>query len=388
MSERFIVTRGRILKPDEPSVYLRDDFHYRRGLQVINNSSHTFYLSTPEGMVIKLNPYGEMGDSTQKNHYPVKKERRDFSSEYVLLVYTNYGINGNNVSFIDGSEDERMRDIQKSRNINSNTVDWREEIPIDKIVENENGIFYLPNSDLTITVNEKVARSANHFRSTQKIRNDFIIAATNPLEGNSANIYIRLIDNEFNIGDQWIIFHHNVVKLKAAYNPLLKTGVYISGLTKEKVMELKDCGTDYFYSIEEIRKGETPFEFFSSEKEALIRMNLPRTKELELIEKEKDREHSKIMKEKEQVYQLESLNQKKVIHDLEKKLTETEKEYKLAQSIRDEEYERRKNALEIESMHRKHNYETKHDDNKAFIETIKTAGLIFTAALTVYSFIK
>lgn len=380
----YKVVRGNILSSQEEIFFKDKPAQLRREFSFLNYSGIDLWICFPEGMYVLLKAGENTINTTMK--------RPDNSTVYNSLIIEHevsvnrQSTNSNDIriQWIDGNEDKNIQELRKRFNDNSK-IRWFEEIPMTQLTKSMRG-SYVSSCDVVITLNEAAAQRFHHFRCVQRIRNDYMIAANDVNLNNSLHMYIRLIDNNGLLGDQWTIFHNQVIKLKAKQDAHVASGLYIAGLLKEGVMEESLVDEDLFYTLDELRNGEAPIKVFSSREEALIEKNKPYEKLLDIKTKEKDQEHKRLMDERDKEHEMRILAQKEKNAELERKLIEYDKEVKMAKMLREEEYDRRKNDIDEEAMYRKDKYESRHDNNKAMVEAMKTAGIILSAGLAFAAF--
>lgn len=379
-SNEYRVIRGVILEPKEEAYFKDMVSQMNRNFEFINHSGIDLWVCFPEGAYVSLKAGENCKSSTIR--------RNDNSIVYnSLIIRHHYSTNRETrIQWIDGNEDEHLQEL-RSRFGSNNNFTWYEEISVEKLVKQMRGA-YISSCDVVITLTELNAQRYHHFRCAQRIRNDFIIAANDVNTKNSLHAYIRLIDNDGLLGDQWTIFHNQVIKLHAKKDPHVASGLYIAGLLEEGVKEDTVVDGDLFYTLADLKEGKSPIKVFQTREEALVEKNKPFEKLLEIQTKEKEKEFKSIISEKEKEHELKILAQKEKNAELERKLIDYDKEIKMTKMLRDEQYERRKNELDEDAMYRKHRYETRHDDNKAMTEMLKTGGIIFSAGLALLAFMK
>lgn len=375
----YKVVRGSILELQE-EIYFNDKTpQVCRDFQFFNHSGIDLWICFPEGIYIHL--------KAGNNGQPIKrKENKSIVYDSLVIKHHYNTQSSTRVQWIDGNEDEHLQELRKRFESNTN-FSWYEEITIDKITRHCRGV-YISSCDVVVTLSETNAQRYHHFRCVQRIRNDYAIAVNDVNTNNSLHAYIRLIDNEGLLGDQWTIFHNRVIRLKAKKNPHVASGLYIAGLLEEGVMEEALVAEDLFYTLDQVKKGDSPIQIFQTREEALVEKNKPFEKLLDIKSKEQEQEYKKVMSEKEKEHEMKILAQKEKNAELERKLLEYDKEIKLSKLLREEQYERKKNDMDEDAMYRKHRYETKHDDNKAMVETIKTVSIVVSAGLALAAFMR
>ena len=280
---------------------------------------------------------------------------------------------------------------------------YREEvIQLEDIINQREGV-YVPDADVCVNVDPDMIRRYHHPRCGQKIHNDYLSDVGREFCPESmVNVGVRFIDNEGSYGEKFIIFHDRILPLKPITDPVLKSGLYVTGL--------RDIGavgssfrTDEYHTIEDAIAGTdtVPFKLYPSQAQARVDLHSHQiaNQDIELIEREAARKHESEITRLKQERAFHDQNWEQRKHDmdmdrktLESKLKEQEDLIQRMKTQRESElhaqkYQRDHELLEQQRISNagKATVDNTQLGQKMLLETVKTIGICLTAGITVYS---
>jgi hypothetical protein len=374
MSELYKVVTGDVLTGNEMFSHKVKDSFIEYRYTVVNASPRALWMCRPDGSIVKLKASAKSSDTNA-----------------LIIVHSTFP-GENELAWIEGYEDANLRKIAQGTG-SSRRIEWEEKISIDEIVRHRNGV-YVKSCDIVITADSVRASMIHHPKCVQKIHNDYINAITTEGMDDFVTIGIRLVDNSGTIGTMYTVLNDKVQRLNPIHDVNQKDGLYVTGFVDYDSHGNRTTRLDEWYSIEDVRDNKAPFQLYGSIREA----NEAKNKEVVKIREMDDQAHKREMEK--EMAKLKFENEKFILEltqrlkELDATIKEKEAEFSKQKAYRDNEYHEAKHKRNMESEFYqaqidsiKATQEKIANDNKIFLETIKTIGIIVTGALTIKALI-
>lgn len=282
------------------------------------------------------------------------------------------------LSTFPGDECEVNNCIREQLQFNANkSFYWEELITLETLKKYRVGV-YLPIADVVVSLGNNLESMAYHPFSRQYIHTMYLNLLENFNSSHDFSFSLRFVDNEGLVNRLYAVFNNKVIVLTGRKSNVMKTGIYISGLTSIINEYCNEVRTDSYHTLTEALSEQAPIRVFRTIGEA--RKSIESDKELKI-------ENEKLIREHEIYINNVRLEKEKLEHEsllLKSSIAKDSLVRNEIETLRDVQAARDKTQIERTILQDKVVYNETMNNQKLAVEAFKTISSIAVIGFGIY----